>query len=282
MAACDGDGNIYYHVGRAGSYNDSTILELSHDEDDHQLFRLPTEVSNATSYGAFSVTPSGRVWVAVFSDKGENFVYEFDSKGEIASRVRLDVPEKLLPRLIAVFDTDNLLWKGVYANSAAPVLAGKSYCAAVDAAGRVTKELTSKVTLAPANTKTDSKSLPEGAIAVGSDGNAYLLLPAEVDVISQTGTILRKLPFTKPDPESRAVNLNVSGGLLAITLTRMRQQRIETTLLVLDANTGDIFGYYRPSEELGNNPVCFSRAQGFTFLGRDKSGKISFTTALLR
>ena len=67
-----------------------------------------------------------------------------------------------------------------------------------------------------------------------------------------------------------------------MTLFKVRQHSIDTTLLVLDANTGDRIGYYAPSEELGNNPICFSRSAGFTFMGRAKNGNTTLEKALIR
>jgi hypothetical protein len=46
-----------------------------------------------------------------------------------------------------------------------------------------------------------------------------------------------------------------------------RKHTLDLTLVLLDANTGDEIGYYRPDAELGNNAICFSRTEGFTFLG---------------
>jgi hypothetical protein len=277
---CDEDGNVYYHVGKLASYSDSTIFRLSSDEDRHQIYKLPAEIAESTSFGAFNVTPSGRVWVAVFNEKGEDFVYAFDDHGDVASRTHLEIPQYLLPNLVAVFETDALLWKGHFAKSAGSKVAGTAYAAAITPSGKVVSDLSNKLSTETPGVTT--RSLPEGAIAIGSDGNAYLLSAGQILVISQSGKIVRKLLFSKPDAESRAVNLYISGGLLAITFFKVTQRRIDTTLLVLDSNTGSVFGYYEPSEELGNNPVCFSRTQGFTFMGRDKSGKVKLTSASLR
>ena len=94
---------------------------------------------------------------------------------------------------------------------------------------------------------------------------------------------MRKMPFEKPDPAVRAVQLNLSGGLAVITFFKTQNARpIHATFLVLDATTGERLGHYEPSEELGNNLLCFSPSDGFTFMRRDKDGKIKLQTALLR
>jgi hypothetical protein len=279
-AVCDDDGNAYYHVGAVANYNDSTLFRLSHDPGEHKVYRLPPETAKDLIFGAFNVTPSGKVWVAAFNQQGEMFAYSFDSDGQVASHVRFDVPPYLQPRELAAFETGAFLLKGYFADQAGPRLAGHQYAAILAPSGEVARNL--NLNLPAADKKAAAKHIPEGSVTVGSDGNAYLLLPDQIIVVSQSGQVVRRLPYQKPDAESRAVSLFVSGGLAAITLFKVNQHKIDTTLLVLDTNTGDVFGYYKPSEELGNNPLCFSRADGFTFMRRAHDGRIEFLSAALR
>src|SRR6266404_1667200 len=79
--------------------------------------------------------------------------------------------------------------------------------------------------------------------------------------MSETGGIVRRLRFRKSDPETTAVRLNVSDGLLSIVLANTGKDQVQIRkYLVMYAVTGEKFGYYEPSEELGNTDVCFSRA----------------------
>lgn len=277
-SVCDDDGNVYYHVG--SSYNESTVFRLSTDEEKHGIFKLPREIADAAVFGAFNVTPSGKVWISVYNQKGENVAYGFDSDGEVTSRVSFDTPSYLQPDLFAAFETDVFLLHGFYAKQADPQLAGSTYMAILGPSGKLIRHL--NLHEPAVNFELQRKSIPEGAVAVGSDGNAYMLLPDQVVVVSQSGRIVRKLPLAKPDRELRAVNIYVSGGLVAVVFFKTREHAIDTRLLVLDADTGDTFGYYEASAELGNNPICFSRAQGLTFMRRDKDGKVRFQTAMLR
>ncbi len=277
---CDEDGNAYYHVGTAASYSDSTAFRLSADEDQHQVFKLPPDAVDGSMFGAFNVTPSGEVWIVAFNRKDEVVAYGFDEDGEVTSRVHFQTPDFFQPNLVAPFETDFFLLKGFFAKAAGTDLAGKNYAAVFGPSGKLVRQLTDE----EAKTTKESRKnkLPEGAAAVGSDGNAYLLESNEVLVVSQSGEMLRKLRFEKPDQEARASNLFVSGGLVAIVMFKTNRSAIDTTLLVLDANTGETYGYYEPSQELGNNPICFSRSQGFKFMRRDKDGKIELQMALLR
>jgi len=117
---------------------------------------------------------------------------------------------------------------------------------------------------------------------VGPDGNAYMLLPDRVLVISQSGTVLRTLPFEKYDRDVRAVNLFVSGGLVTVLFYKQVKQSLDATLLVMDGNNGERFGYYAPSADLGNNPICFNRSDGFIFMGMNRDGRVKLKTAVLR
>lgn len=276
---CDDDGNAYYHVGSFASYSDSTVFRLAADEDDHQVFKLPPDAPEGAMFGAFNVTPAGRLWVVAFDRQGKIFGYRFSRDGTVAGRVHFEAPVYLQPELFAAFDNDFFLLQGSFAKAAGPQFAGKKFAGLFGPGGVHIRELQIKQLAA---TDAAKKRLPEGAISVGSDGNAYLLLPEKILVISQSGQVLRELPFRKREQEDRAGNLYVSGGLVVIALFRARHTEIETHLLALDANTGDEYGYYEPSPELGNNPICFSRDQGVTFMRRNKDGKVKLQTAMLR
>ncbi len=94
----------------------------------------------------------------------------------------------------------------------------------------------------------------------------YVLSSDKVTVMSETGGIVRRLRFRKSDPETTAVRLNVSDGLLSIVLAKTGKDQVQIRkYLVMYAVTGEKFGYYEPSEELGNTDVCFSRTDGYTF-----------------
>jgi len=91
----------------------------------------------------------------------------------------------------------------------------------------------------------------------------YVLSSDKVTVMSETGGIVRRLRFRKSDPETTAVRLNVSDGLLSIVLAKTGKDQVQIRkYLVMYAVTGEKFGYYEPSEELGNTDVCCSRTDG--------------------
>ncbi|HEU4416230.1 MAG TPA: hypothetical protein VFT65_15695 [Candidatus Angelobacter sp.] len=51
--------------------------------------------------------------------------------------------------------------------------------------------------------------------------------------------------------------------------------------LVVNASDGSPLGLYQPTEETGNNNVCFSRHEGFVFM-RFEHNRVKLITAALR
>jgi hypothetical protein len=154
------------------------------------------------------------------------------------------------------------------------------YAAVINPTGAVARELR----LDLRTLETQKGKLPEGAVTASRDGNLYLLLSEEVVVISQSGQVVRKIPFTKPSREAVADRIVESGGHLAIWLeTAAKRGPLGLNLLLLDTGTGDQIGIYSPSDELGNNAICYTRNQGFEFMKFVKGssdGPLAFLTAM--
>jgi hypothetical protein len=109
----------------------------------------------------------------------------------------------------------------------------------------------------------------EGAVAIGKDGNAYLIDANYITVISAVGEIDRRMNYTKPTPSLIAKGLAVSDGLLAITVLEVDGTEIIPRSLVVRAEDGETVGYYTlPDESHNSVAVCFSRSEGFSFLKR--------------
>jgi hypothetical protein len=59
--------------------------------------------------------------------------------------------------------------------------------------------------------------------AVGARGKPYFLGADRISVISPSGELVRKVPFTKPDRESVATKIYVSRGVLTIVLNSFKK-----------------------------------------------------------
>ena len=267
-AQCDEGGAAYFHVLTGGSTKNPTIFKLGHSQDEHLLYKLPSEIPDKKSafYTACSVTPAGRLWVLVEEWVGEEpkvAAYGFDSKGAVKSEIHLETPARLLPRHFAAFDNEVFFVEGDVSVTAGTPKTSRPYAAIVNGSGEVTRELNLNLQ----GLQVQKGRIPQGPAVAGRAGNLYMLLPDQVLVVTQSGETLRKLTFSKPDREALATGISLSGGLIAIHVMEQRKHTLDLTLVLLDANTGDEIGYYRPDAELGNNAICFSRTEGFTFLG---------------
>jgi|HubBroStandDraft_6_1064221.scaffolds.fasta_scaffold10432_5 hypothetical protein len=100
-------------------------------------------------------------------------------------------------------------------------------------------------------------------------------------VFSAYGDLVKRIPVAKPEDDQFADSIAVAGDLISLQFSKIdKQGMIHRQFLVLSASTGDPYGLYVPSEELGNHCLCFSTRFGYTFL-RVENRKIKFLNAPL-
>jgi hypothetical protein len=273
---CDANANIYFHTGIQGNFKDSPILRLS--TDNFKLYKLTPDDTNLGEHGEMSVAPDGTLWLALSGPDAATLLH-FNSDGEVTSHVRLDRFANFVVEEFVAFNNGVFFVKG-FPRPTATERTITRYAAMVNASGQNVS--TPKLDLP--NLDLGSKTPPEGAAAAGSDGNLYLLESQEVVVMSQSGETLRRLRFRKPDSDYSATNISLSGGWISIWFTKPDEQhRITTEFLVIEGLSGEEIGRYSVGKELGHAaPVCFSRQDGFTFLGGIADGKMKLITAALR
>lgn len=266
---CDAQGDAFFHL-YTGGYDTSSIFELARHPEDSLRYTVPANEINR-GIGTFTVTPDGKVFALGYHDNGEGvgtYLVGFDSDGTAKGKTRLDLPDRVDPESLSVFTNGTVLVSGHWDDRAPRGQRGERYVVLFGPSGQLLKRLEKgegKVDLSTALTK-----LPEGAAVAGEDGYVYLLQSEKVVVISASGSIVRNIPFTKPDAAFSAVKVNVSGGLLAITLAKADAGPTVYRYLVLDSFSGQKYGYYEPGPELGNAGLCFSREEGFSFLRRQE------------
>jgi hypothetical protein len=267
---CDGDGNLYFHLDK-GDYSRTEILFLSADGQYGRTFKLSDKFSDSAKFGFanFSVTPSGDPYLLAWG--GQFYLFGFDSNGSMRNPVTLQVPEHVDNDKLLVFESGVSLFYGFYNDAAPNKLKGSSYVALFDSSGRLRKELNGSVSdrLPDAGQPGD---LHDGAVAVGDDGNAYVLTSRAITTISEAGELVRRVVFKKPDPRTLALNIYVSGGSVVIGLGKVEDGRLtRKDFLLVEPSTGKPFGLYEPAPEIGFDDVCFSRQEGFTFLRTEKA-----------
>src|SRR5262249_19241266 len=101
-----------------------------------------------------------------------------------------------------------MLFSGAYTQKALPDLRGKKYAAVFQPSGKLLKRFDSTGQDAKPDPE-DSSRLPEGALIMGTDGNAYLLTADKVLVVSPSGQILKKYLSSNPTRISPPSECNI-------------------------------------------------------------------------
>lgn len=264
---CDRTGNLYFHVETSNSL-ESFIMRLSPDGRDGTAFRPSGDFSEKFLFAGFSVAPSGSVYVLAVasSDDQTPYLFGFDNDGTLKKNpTRLALPHHVVSDDITVFDSGVTFLFGHYIESAPPALRGKSYAGVFDVTGTLIRQL--------------ELSLPdfrEGEVsaggAVAEDGNIYFLAGNKITALSQTGEVVRRFTFKKPQPAGSLVGIRVSGGYALITVTisapEIAKGAFSLAYLALDLSSGKPPGFYQLPRELDfADAVCYTRNEGLTFVG---------------
>jgi hypothetical protein len=262
-AECDDDGEIFFHLNH-GSWNNMEVLKLKvvAGSAEPTTYAAPADfTANKTGFFInFAVTPSGELWMVGESLKQEFFLFKFDSEGKPIAQTKLAVPEHFDVQDFAVSDQGSVLVSGNFNHEAKADMSGRRYVALFDSNGRLQEEIDSKTD------KIDlgSRGMHEGGVIYGADGRLYVLLPQSILVVTQAGTVERRIPFDKPK-DFFATHLAISGGYLAIWLNKHNDHGLLTTqFLLIDVSTGESMARYNATAETGNAGLCFSRKDGFT------------------
>lgn len=266
---CDSSGDVFFQP-RAPL--PGTVLRISKDGSQSTLYLLPQDYSGGLM--DVDVDPAGGVHDLVMTKSG-NFVIDFDRDGQVRRTTRLGVPDYLSADHFAVFNDGAIIYGGHPNRLATEQEKGKAYAALLDGSGKLVKEFPGD-RVQPGS----ASKLADGAITIGADGNAYILSSEKVTVISETGEVLRHIPFKKPSSDDSATRLDISTGLLSIELSQVVNSRVTTEYLVIRTN-GETVGVFKPSPELGDSAVCFSADDGYTFF-KQGSGRSLLINAPLR
>jgi hypothetical protein len=267
---CDRDGNMYFHGGET-DFRHGQIFRLSSDGATGKFFRITGKYADAdlAGFDSFWVTSDGEVFILA-ANAGEKYVFTFDSNGVVKDPVILKVGEDVQVSDFAVFDNGFFFVWGYHDEKSPQALQGKPYAAVLAESGDLVRELSipvPKVDLGNLGAPTD------GAVASYA-GNLYFLGPDQIAVVSVTGETTRRLKFHKQDPEAVATKLYLSAGMAVIGVNKISTKgptkgQIQRSFIALDQSSGDLIGYYKPSEKLGCCDVCFSRTAGLKFLQSD-------------
>jgi hypothetical protein len=279
---CDRDGNMYFHAVDS-DFRQGQIFRLSSDGSSGKFLRITGKFADPDSAGfdSFWVTNDGEVFLLA-SNAEEKYVFTFDQNGVVKTPTILKVRDDVQLTDFAVFDNGFMFVWGYHDQKSPKDLRGKPYSAILTESGEPVREVSIPM---PTVDLGDLGAPRDGAIASYA-GNLYFLGPDQVAVISAAGETIRRLKFHKRDPQAIATKLYLSAGMAIIVVNNISAKgstrgQVHRSFIALDQDSGDVIGYYEPSARLGSSDVCFSRADGLTFLQSDgKTQKLA--TALLQ
>jgi hypothetical protein len=281
---CDGKGNLYFRpVAATGRFSDSvSILRIDLKTETPTKYDLPPEVAAKFSSVAFSVTNSGRVWLLEQDPSDGYAAFGFDSNGKMTTSVHLRTPAKLLATWFRVADDSTVLVAGHFTDEAPKEMQGKPYLAIFDKNGNLRKTLGSP-DLDSVDLDAASQGPMGGDVALGTDGNFYLLQRDNILVISEYGEIVRQMKFARPGNDAFGDGLELADGFLSIRFVTIdKDHSVHTQFLVLYAANGANYALYGGSDELGKtSPLCFTGRSGYLFEMNDH-GRIKLLTEALR
>lgn len=279
MTHCDDGLSMYDHLA-TGSYKNTIILRTALSGSESTMYKLPLEFADSTAFTDFSVTPDGQVTALVEDQQGRSIRFDFDSEGKVSSHAQLALPDQVAGDKIAVFPNGTMLFSGHYRRGAPPDLKGKRYLGLFQASGKLLRTV-NEAGMGDIDLDPPAHHIAEGAVTIGKDANAYLLTTDKVYVISASGQIQKKILIPKPDGGLSAMEVQYSEGLLVVSFAKQGKSEALFQYLVVNASTGEPLGLYEPTEETGNNNVCFSRREGFLFVTGDNN-TLNLITAPIR
>jgi hypothetical protein len=199
----------------------------------------------------------------------------------MTGRTRLEAPDHLHLQDFAVSDRGTALVAGYFDSNADAAMRGMAYVALFDHSGRLLRRFNEPYEAVDLSNV--GKSIQGGNAIFGDDGFIYLLHAKSILVLSESGVVVRRIKFDKPDPDAIPTKIAVSNGMAAIWLSKVdRESRITQQFLILNAETGEPFAIYTPSAEISHsNALCFSRKEGFEFYTVE-SGRVKLVNATLR
>ncbi|HKS72580.1 MAG TPA: hypothetical protein VJQ82_05240 [Terriglobales bacterium] len=284
QAKADERGNIYFHAATR-NYNDATIIGISPRSSRPLIFTLPEEFAEKMNFETFFVAPSGTVYVLAETADRIRIIFEFDSDGNVSQHTKIAIPRNVGVDAAASFEDGNFVVLGHYDVGASRNLKALPFLGFFDSSGRLIRKL-SRTGIPKNNYLGDTASttrIGEVWISTGDDGNLYLLVSDQILIMNESGGIIRRIKFRKPDGGAAAVKVAVSGGMAAVWFEDESGpgHTVRLRLETIDVGNGKPIVLYFPSEELGNTAVSFSRKEGFVFV-QPIDNKVALLTAQLQ
>ena len=281
---CDAEGNMYLRPALVLRVDKNPVWKFSPEGRKLVEFAPPTDTEDAGKefrMGEFTVSGTGGFYALTYDGNAtavDYFLVSYASDGEVSSKTHLDLPANFWVEKFAVFASGDILVSGHYDRHATEALRGQRRLLLLQNSGALVGEvgLSGKAAAKFEETTWSKKgtpvqgSIPQDSVAMGEDGNAYLLRGPEVLVISPLGKLVRSIPVSSPAAEFNADSIQLSHGVLSVTFVKPnfgKRTGIEVMFRTFDPSTGVVQTEYVPGPELSNVSFCFSAGEGYTFLG---------------
>jgi hypothetical protein len=267
---CDANGNIYARkddgsLGR--EFMRAPVEKLRADGGTSGSFGLEGTGLDGHVEGFF-VDSDGEVyllaWAHAIDQAGYHlYVVKFGAGGSLESKIQLDLSNRVLAGLIAVFKSGEILisgrdkftpYTGVFASSGKLI---KEIYEPEDEELRIRAQKGDPDVLA--NSNFGNEAVERGGVVVGSDGNAYLMRhtsPALIYAISSHGEVIRKLRI---NTDGLPQDIHSFAGGLVLWFTRSGG----SPLRIVDLEGNPVANYGFPSGFAGTL-ACYA-PPSFTF-----------------
>lgn len=279
-ARCDLGGNIYLRLDtaeRGKPPSRLSISEVTADGKTGRIFRLPESPVDLQALEYFP-SPNGDLYAAAWSSS-ERAVYllSFGQEGTLRSETRLQ-SDFFIPRQLLVFKSGEALVSGTLGDPG-----GRWYTpftAVFEADGKLVKKIyepEDEVSRRKAAAKEpgfverhgfENRTVSRGDVALGMDGNAYLLragAPAVIFVISPRGEVIRKLQVEPPSAGLEGRLIKSARGRLAVFFLQ-GEQSYEGEISVMDLQGNPIITYTAFDGGIqAGLPGCYD-GNSFTFM----------------
>jgi len=224
----------------------------------------------------FAVTGNGEVYELAEVWKNRVFVVTFSGDGQIANKSELVTRHPVNLSHIVALPEDRIFVSGSLVGDEHGNNAGKPFNAIFDRSGKLLREITLGGDPKPKEAKAADRkgdgnpAVKWGRTVAGDDGNLYVMRqrsPAVVYVVSQAGSVQRKLTIAAPVEKALPIELEVNGGRLAIEFSVVDAPDVgDTRIRIVNAQTGQNIADYSVTAELGEALTCYRADGEFTFL----------------
>jgi hypothetical protein len=316
LVQCDLRGNIYFRTYQYPEPLSAPVIRIAPDKT-----RLVTaELGKTSEFSGslfqildFRVDPKGQVWTLVMSRKDDKVtisIVVFDEDGKFKSQTKLQ-GEMFSATEFVPFASGQILvtgYKKLAPEKGAPPEKGKRpavepFTAIFDTSGRLVRELNLPGDVKDPDTpaknppksensqknRVDVRSaVTETGTSIGDDGNIYLVRMTDqptVDVLSESGELLRHFKVAKPSDTANPLFMRFVGG------HRLVFDFVEPVppddpggdtqiFAVIDAESGETLYRYKVSGTSGGAFACYNSDQSFSFLNSTSAGFMTIVKAV--